>query len=724
MSQRSEDKHLLGWARSLWKTGKARKTGGVTQDAAVNSMAHPLRRCEPTPTSAARHVTVRTATRRPLSNLTSTSDDRGAANRSTWPWAFLDNVETSSRMQLVERGQDALRLLQRECSSRPSFEARRNPTDRDESVLAVHEPSRLVATYNQRTQLYTVTSSLDVAAKLSEVQDLVAGNNGDMLLYRIFGDDLQRLELARLVYTDNDLNCSVRKAWFRERGLGRNLKELFFLDHMEPLSATSFGRICKSVDSGSHPTKLNATTVLPRYTHCLFGLHLEATSPKSVRLVFYAEHCVYPPQLASSSDVRSRLESMGENILVIQQTLLRKRLGSRQLHLERRPDAPLTLDAACRVCTKAFHFFRRPLICSVCLAATCHECTAMEDVESPNGLEFRVPICCVCVDAVQHDVASTVAPARETLLDDDGNWSESSWGVSIVQAPTSSRFEPKADAACTQCMQARGQLHACGVCSQLFCRACVSPQAVTTRRGSLSTFDLLVCGGCNHPSRRKPVDEYPWDTNTYISYDEVSPLSSPTSSFLASSSHQPSSIVLESDARTSLQSSAIEALRESACLDMGSTPYHDALCAQALDELEVAHAAVCLIYKEAFMLKGVAGTGYIPTTIPSRCELNLATLQSLDEPTIVPDASVDVRFKDSPRVLGKESIRFFVGMPIVTLEGILLGTVTIADTAPRLRFHAQHIQAMYKFAQAVVDLVEYRHRTSTALSKSSTESDP
>ncbi|KDO18490.1 hypothetical protein SPRG_15319, partial [Saprolegnia parasitica CBS 223.65] len=87
MSQRSEDKHLLGWARSLWKTGKARKTGGVTQDAAVNSMAHPLRRCEPTPTSAARHVTVRTATRRPLSNLTSTSDDRGAANRSTWPWA-------------------------------------------------------------------------------------------------------------------------------------------------------------------------------------------------------------------------------------------------------------------------------------------------------------------------------------------------------------------------------------------------------------------------------------------------------------------------------------------------------------------------------------------------------------------------------------------------------------------------------------------------------------
>ncbi|OQR93576.1 hypothetical protein ACHHYP_02437 [Achlya hypogyna] len=725
MSSRDDRGHLLGWARSLWKAGKP-KAPTRTDDEAFNSMAHPIRRCTAQPASSRHQVTVRTAThRRPLSDL---SDDRGPANRSTWPWAFNDNVETATRLQLVERGQDALRLLQRECSQRGrvSFETRRAANDRDESMLHVHEPAQLVSTYNQRTQLYSVFASIELAAKLSEVTEMVSANNGDMLLYRVFGDELQRLELARLAYTDGDLACSVRKAWFREKGLSRSLKELFFLDHMEPISATTFGRVCKSIDSGSHPTKLNATTVLPRYTHCLFGFYIESTSTKSVRLSFFAEHCVYPQAFGASADVRGRLERIGENIVALQQTLLRKRLGQRPLHVERRPEAPLTVDDACRVCAKAFHFFRRPLLCSVCLGATCHECTSMEDVESPNGLEFRVPICCACVDAVQHDVRTTI-DRPPVLADDDGDWSESSWGISVADdaPPRSSRFDLRAPApgqgGCTQCHKTSG-LQPCAVCSQHFCRTCAAPEEVTTRRGSLSTFELLVCGGCHRASRRKP-ETVLRDTTTFVSFEDESPLSSPMSSFVASS-HQPSSIVLESDTRSTIQGSAIDALRECACLDMGATRYHDALCAQALEELECSNAYVSLIYKEAFMLKGVAGDGYVPTTIPSRCVLSVATLQSLDEPTIVPDASVDARFRDSPRVTGKEHIRFYIGMPVVTPEGILLGTVGIADTAPRLRVHPQHIQAMHRFAAAVVDLIEYRHRTSSAASKTSAESEP
>jgi PAS domain S-box-containing protein len=47
------------------------------------------------------------------------------------------------------------------------------------------------------------------------------------------------------------------------------------------------------------------------------------------------------------------------------------------------------------------------------------------------------------------------------------------------------------------------------------------------------------------------------------------------------------------------------------------------------------------------------------------------------------DASQDPRFESNPLVVGEPHVRFYVGFPLISEEGLPLGTLAVADTAPR-----------------------------------------
>lgn len=87
----------------------------------------------------------------------------------------------------------------------------------------------------------------------------------------------------------------------------------------------------------------------------------------------------------------------------------------------------------------------------------------------------------------------------------------------------------------------------------------------------------------------------------------------------------------------------------------------------------------------------------------SFCKNVIASGQAL----IVPDASKDPRFADSPLVQGAPHIRFYASIPLTTRDQHHIGALCIIDMKPR-DFPAAQIEIMNDLAQMVMDELELR----------------
>lgn len=90
----------------------------------------------------------------------------------------------------------------------------------------------------------------------------------------------------------------------------------------------------------------------------------------------------------------------------------------------------------------------------------------------------------------------------------------------------------------------------------------------------------------------------------------------------------------------------------------------------------------------------------------SLCDHAILTPLELME---VRDASGDPRFADSPLVTGPPGIRFYAGAPLVTSEGVAIGTLCVIDRQPRQLNESQRV-GLDTLAQLTVQLMESRRR--------------
>ncbi len=51
---------------------------------------------------------------------------------------------------------------------------------------------------------------------------------------------------------------------------------------------------------------------------------------------------------------------------------------------------------------------------------------------------------------------------------------------------------------------------------------------------------------------------------------------------------------------------------------------------------------------------------------------------------LVPDALLDARFHDNPVVKGAPHVRFYAGAPLMMKDGLVIGTLCLIDTVPRM----------------------------------------
>ena len=80
-----------------------------------------------------------------------------------------------------------------------------------------------------------------------------------------------------------------------------------------------------------------------------------------------------------------------------------------------------------------------------------------------------------------------------------------------------------------------------------------------------------------------------------------------------------------------------------------------------------------------------------------------------DEVLIIPDTLEDSRFKDNPMVASEPSVRFYAGAPLVTEEGLALGTLCVADATPR-ELTAEQEMLLQALARQVVSRMEERRK--------------
>lgn len=77
------------------------------------------------------------------------------------------------------------------------------------------------------------------------------------------------------------------------------------------------------------------------------------------------------------------------------------------------------------------------------------------------------------------------------------------------------------------------------------------------------------------------------------------------------------------------------------------------------------------------------------------------------EPLIVPDAEIDPRFRANPHVMAPNGVRFYAGMPLVTSDGLIIGTICAIDSRPR-HFSARDTEILRELARVAMGEMELR----------------
>ncbi|APP84571.1 sensor domain-containing diguanylate cyclase [Xanthomonas hortorum pv. vitians] len=150
----------------------------------------------------------------------------------------------------------------------------------------------------------------------------------------------------------------------------------------------------------------------------------------------------------------------------------------------------------------------------------------------------------------------------------------------------------------------------------------------------------------------------------------------------------------------------LAALHDYQILDTAPEPSYDEFTAIAAAVCRTPMALISLIDTQRQWFK--SRIGMQPRETPRDLSFCAHAILEPDQVMEVGDTHLDARFVDNALVTGEPQIRFYAGAPLLTSDGIALGTLCVLDRTPR-RLSVAERDALKALARQVVTTIELRH---------------
>ena len=124
----------------------------------------------------------------------------------------------------------------------------------------------------------------------------------------------------------------------------------------------------------------------------------------------------------------------------------------------------------------------------------------------------------------------------------------------------------------------------------------------------------------------------------------------------------------------------LQALHQLGILNTNTSEYFDAITQLSMEMFGVAGSYISLLDSDRQWLKSTVGF-CPPNTERDQTFCNYTIQQS--GVLVVEDTLLDPRFANNSMVTGPQSVRFYAGAPLITVDGYAIGALCVIDTQPR-----------------------------------------
>jgi len=148
----------------------------------------------------------------------------------------------------------------------------------------------------------------------------------------------------------------------------------------------------------------------------------------------------------------------------------------------------------------------------------------------------------------------------------------------------------------------------------------------------------------------------------------------------------------------------LELLRQYQILDTAAEQVFDEITALAANVCQTPICLLTFVDRDRTWYKSSVGTEVKET--PREIAF-CAHAVCQNELFVVPDTQADERFADNPLVTQEPAVRFYAGMPLLSPEGLTMGTLCVLDRKPRT-LTPEQADKLKALAKSAVLLLEVR----------------